>query len=78
MWFAAVGLRRRTTSAVRAAMDGSPNEAEARPRPEIDFKFQKNYHFRMDTNSRLFNNSVFECLEGVTYLDPRLRGDDGR
>jgi hypothetical protein len=27
---------------------------------------------------RLFNNSVFECLEGLTYLDPRLRGDDGR
>jgi hypothetical protein len=20
---------------------------------------------------RLFNNSVFECLEGLTYLDPR-------
>ena len=27
---------------------------------------------------RLFNNSVFEYLEALTYLDPRLRGDDGR
>jgi len=27
---------------------------------------------------RLFNNSVFEFLEALTYLDPRLRGDDGR
>ena len=32
----------------------------------------------MEYNLRLFNNSVFECLEPVTYLDPRLRGDDGR
>ncbi len=30
------------------------------------------------TNLRLFNNSVFECLEALTYLDPRLRGDDGQ
>ena len=31
-----------------------------------------------DDKLRLFNNSVFEYLEAVTYLDPRLRGDDGR
>jgi hypothetical protein len=49
MWCAGVGLRRRTISAVRAAMDGSPREAETRPQPEVTFKFQKNWHFRMDT-----------------------------
>jgi hypothetical protein len=31
-------------------MDGSPREAEAKPQPEITFKFQKNWHFRMDTS----------------------------
>ena len=41
MWFAGVGLQRRTTSAVRAAMDGSPSEAETKPQPEVDFQFQK-------------------------------------
>jgi hypothetical protein len=50
MWSAGVGLRRRTTSAVRAAMDGSPSEAVAGPQPEGDPKFQKNWHFRMETN----------------------------
>jgi hypothetical protein len=29
-------------------------------------------------NLRLFNNSVFGCLAALTYLDPRLRGDDRR
>jgi hypothetical protein len=29
------------------------------------------------SNLRLFNNSIFECLEALTHLDPRLRGDDG-
>jgi len=24
---------------------------------------------------RLFNNAIFECLDAMTYLDPRLRGD---
>jgi hypothetical protein len=50
IWFAGVGLRHRTTEAVRAAIDGSPREAEARNPPEVIFKFQKNWHFRMDTN----------------------------
>ena len=41
MWSAGVGLRRRTTLAVRAAMDGSPSEALAIPQPEIDLHSQK-------------------------------------
>ena len=49
MGFAGVGLRRLTTSAVRAAMDGSPSEAEARFQPEAGFKLQKNWYFRMNT-----------------------------
>jgi hypothetical protein len=31
-------------------MDGSPREAEARDQAEVTFKFQKNWHFRMETN----------------------------
>jgi hypothetical protein len=33
-------------------MDGSPREAEARDQPEVTFKFQKNWHFRMDTGEQ--------------------------
>jgi hypothetical protein len=29
-------------------------------------------------NLTLFNNPFFACLEASRYLDPRLRGDDGR
>ena len=49
MWSAGAGLRRRTTLAAWAAKDGSPSEAEANPQPEVDFKFKKNWRFRMDT-----------------------------
>jgi hypothetical protein len=33
-------------------MDGSPREAEAKPQAEVTFKFQKNWHFRLDTGLR--------------------------
>ena len=41
MWFAGVGLGRRTTLAVRDAMEGSPSEAEAMLQPEVDSQLQK-------------------------------------
>jgi hypothetical protein len=34
-------------------MDGSPREAKARDQPEVTFKFQKNWHLRMDTNQEI-------------------------
>jgi hypothetical protein len=30
-------------------MDGSPSEAEVRPQPEVDFQFQKQWYFLMET-----------------------------
>jgi hypothetical protein len=45
MWSAGVGLRNRTTAAVRAAMDGSPSEVEARSQPEVDFKVSEKLAF---------------------------------
>ena len=33
---------------------------------------------RQNNNLRLFNNSFLERVKAVTYLDPRLHGDDGR